>query len=225
MITWHEVLLRLLIALALCSAIGAERYLAGKAAGLRTHILVGLGSAMFTIISGYAFGATAANADRIAAQVVTGIGFIGGGAILKERGSIRGLTTAAGLWAVAAIGMAAGAAMYAVAGFGTLIILLTLFGLGQAERLAPRRPRQVWSVQATLGPDASITEMEKLVTRRCRSVRVQELESSGEGRSVTFLAEIAADIDIDGVSAEMRAAGARAVTWSVLGNAEVEVAF
>jgi putative Mg2+ transporter-C (MgtC) family protein len=217
MIGWHEVVLRLLIALGLCSAIGAERYLSGKAAGLRTHILVGLGAAMFTIISGYAF--KTASPDRIAAQVVTGIGFIGGGAILKERGSIKGLTTAAGLWAVAAIGMAAGAGMYAVAGFGTLIILLTLAGLYRAEGFVPRRARRIWAVRATLDADASLREVERVVTHRCRSLDLQELESSTEGRTVTFLAEVAARIDIDEIVREMRAAGVRNVTWTAYDDA------
>jgi len=126
MITWQEVLLRLGLALVFCGTVGVERFLAGKAAGVRTHILVGMGAALFTLISGYAFHTTAANADRIAAQVVSGIGFIGGGAILKEGASIRGLTTAAGLWAVAALGMAAGAGLYSIGALGTAVILVTL---------------------------------------------------------------------------------------------------
>jgi putative Mg2+ transporter-C (MgtC) family protein len=225
MITWHEVLLRLAIALGLCSAIGAERYIAGKTAGLRTHILVGLGSAIFTIVSGYAFGTTAVNADRIAAQVVTGIGFIGGGAILKEHGSIKGLTTAAGLWAVAAIGMAAGAALYAVAVVGTGVILLTLVGVGLAERLVPRRARRIWTVRVTLRPDAATREMVNLMARRCHAVELSEMESSDDARSVTFRAELVAHADIEKISSEIRAAGAREVVWMASGNAEPELAF
>src|ERR671937_1811945 len=78
------------------------------------------------LVSGYAFHTTASNADRIAAQIVSGIGFIGGGAILKERGSIKGLTTAAGLWTAAALGMAAGAGLYIMGIASAVIILLTL---------------------------------------------------------------------------------------------------
>jgi putative Mg2+ transporter-C (MgtC) family protein len=84
MISTSEVVIRLLVALLFCGAVGVQRCLAGKAAGVRTHVLVGMGAAIFTLISGYAFHTTPANADRIAAQVVSGIGFIGGGAILKE---------------------------------------------------------------------------------------------------------------------------------------------
>src|SRR5439155_9143296 len=89
MITSQEIIVRLLVALLLSGAVGFQRALTGKAAGMRTHILVGVGSALFTLVSGYAFHTTASNADRIAAQIVSGIGFIGGGAILKERGSIK----------------------------------------------------------------------------------------------------------------------------------------
>src|SRR5690348_5850589 len=105
MISTQEIVVRLLAALLLCGAVGLQRALTGKAAGMRTHILVGVGAALFTLVSGYAFRTSPSNTDRIAAQIVSGIGFIGGGAILKERGSIRGLTTAAGLWAAAALGM------------------------------------------------------------------------------------------------------------------------
>src|SRR5581483_3920041 len=142
MITTQEIAIRLLAACLFCGAVGLQRALTGKAAGMRTHILVGVGSALFTLISGYAFHTTPANADRIAAQIVTGIGFIGGGAILKERGSIKGLTTAAGLWATAAIGMAVGAGLFAVAGFGTLIILVVLQVLHRIEAVVPHRNRR-----------------------------------------------------------------------------------
>jgi len=106
--------LRLLVAAALSGAIGVERELRERAAGLRTHMLVGVGAALFTLVSAYAWGdfvfdrsrGTAFDPTRIAAQIVTGIGFLGAGAILRQGLSVRGLTTAAGLWVAAAIGMA-----------------------------------------------------------------------------------------------------------------------
>src|SRR3954452_673812 len=109
-----EALLRLVIAAALGGAVGFERELRDREAGIRTHLLVSLGSALFTIISAYGFhefltaGGVIVRADpsRIAAQIVTGIGFLGAGAIIRDGMSVRGLTTAATLWVVAAIGMA-----------------------------------------------------------------------------------------------------------------------
>src|SRR5436309_7716316 len=103
-----ELMLRLLLAAGLAAAIGVERELRQKPAGLRTNILIALGSALFVAIS-IAFGHAGGTPDRIAAQVVTGIGFLGGGAILRSGTSVHGMTTAATIWVNAAVGMAAGA--------------------------------------------------------------------------------------------------------------------
>ena len=127
-------LARLAAAAALGGAIGFERELREREAGLRTHMLVSVGSALFTIVSAYGFreflvnGGSVVRADptRIAAQVVSGIGFLGAGAIIRQGFSIRGLTTAASLWLVAAIGMAAGAGYYSAAGIATGGALLFL---------------------------------------------------------------------------------------------------
>ena len=132
---------RLSVAGALGATIGVERELRDREAGIRTHLLVSLGSALFTILSAYGFheflasGATVVRADptRIAAQIVTGIGFLGAGAIIREGLSIRGLTTAATLWVVAAIGMASGAGWY---GAAVATTVLTLFALGPLRFLA-----------------------------------------------------------------------------------------
>jgi putative Mg2+ transporter-C (MgtC) family protein len=130
-----QVLLRLALAAVLGTAVGFERELRDREAGMRTHLLVALGSCLFTLISAYGFhefltaGGNVVRADpaRIAAQIVTGIGFLGAGAIIREGLSVRGLTTAGSLWVVAAIGMASGAGYYTAAIFTTL---LTLFALG-----------------------------------------------------------------------------------------------
>ena len=114
-------------------------------AGFRTHTVVALGSAIFTVVSGYAFTGPGADPTRIAAQIVSGIGFIGAGTILHSRGQIRGLTTAASLWAVAGIGMAAGAGLFVTAGVGTFLMLITLSVLDRVEDYARRR--------IGLGPD------------------------------------------------------------------------
>ena len=132
--------IRLILAAALGLAVGFEREIHGHPAGLRTHMLVAVGSALFTVISAYGFGTGSAAAPidptRIAAQVVSGIGFLGAGAILKDGIVIRGLTTAASLWATSAVGMAAGAGEYIIAGVATLVILVSLWPINAlAERL------------------------------------------------------------------------------------------
>ena len=119
--------LRLLLAAALGAIIGYQRERAGKPAGLRTHILICIGAALFTVGSLYGFG-VGADPSRIAAGIVAGIGFIGAGAIIRREGGIvEGLTTAATIWAVAAIGLAAGAGLYLVSAVTTAVISIVLF--------------------------------------------------------------------------------------------------
>lgn len=121
-----EIVLRLLLAAALGAVIGYQRERAAKPAGLRTHVLICLGAALFAIASTHGFGPGASPA-RIAAGVVTGIGFLGAGAIIQSReGIVVGLTTAATIWAVAAIGLAAGAGLYIVSVVSTAIALIVL---------------------------------------------------------------------------------------------------
>ncbi len=122
-----EMVLRLLLATALGAIIGYQRERAAKPAGLRTHILICVGSALFTIASLYGFG-VGADPARVAAGIVAGIGFIGAGAILRTgEGIVAGLTTAATIWAVAGIGLAAGAGLYLVSAVTTAIILIVLY--------------------------------------------------------------------------------------------------
>jgi putative Mg2+ transporter-C (MgtC) family protein len=137
-----DLALRLIVAAALGGAIGAEREIHNHPAGIRTHMLVALGSGLFTVLSIFGFGLegndTGAIVDptRIAAQIVSGIGFLGAGAILKDGVVIRGLTTAASLWATAAVGMAAGAGEYVLALVSAVIILVSLWPINAlAERL------------------------------------------------------------------------------------------
>ena len=138
-----EIIFRLLVASALGAVIGFERDVHGRAAGLRTHLLVSLGAALFMVVSievskltPILSGSSAPRPDpgRIAAQVVTGIGFIGGGAILKDGVTIRGLTTAACLWVAAAIGLTCGAGLFPLAFFSTIVALFSLLGLNYAEK-------------------------------------------------------------------------------------------
>jgi len=121
-----EMALRLLMATALGAIIGYQRERAGKPVGLRTSVLVCVGAAVFTMASIYGFGAVA-DPSRVAAGIVVGIGFLGAGAIIRrERGAVEGLTTAATIWAVAGIGLAAGAGLYLISALAAVIILIVL---------------------------------------------------------------------------------------------------
>ena len=124
--SWPHILLRLTVAAALGGSIGLERELRERQAGLRTHLVVCVGSALFTLVSAYAFVSPKVDPTRIAAQIVSGIGFLGAGAIIRQGLSVRGLTTAATLWLVAAIGMASGAGYYDAAVIATAGALFTL---------------------------------------------------------------------------------------------------
>ena len=136
-IALFDTLLRLAAAAALSGLIGFEREAAQKPAGLRTHMLVGLGAALFAIVSIHSFNAT--DPSRIAAQVVAGVGFLGAGAIFREGQFVRGLTTAAGLWTVAGIGLAAGAGDIGLAVVATGVALAVLLVLGTGESWVQRR--------------------------------------------------------------------------------------
>lgn len=133
-----EAAIRLSIAMGLCTVIGIEREWRERAAGMRTHLLVGLGAAMFAIISGWGYHdlplVTGASLDptRIAAQVVSGIGFLGAGAIIRNGLSVRGLTTSASLWVVAAIGLGCGAGLYSASALATAFVMV---GLGPMRRV------------------------------------------------------------------------------------------
>jgi putative Mg2+ transporter-C (MgtC) family protein len=132
--------IRLAVAAGVGMAVGIERELREQAAGLRTHMLVSVGSCLFTLVSIYGFdafttgAATQPDPSRVAAQIVTGIGFLGAGAIIREGMSIRGLTTAASLWVVAAVGMAVGVGLYWAAGFAVVVTIVSLWGLRPFRR-------------------------------------------------------------------------------------------
>ena len=130
---------RLLLAAVLGGAIGAERELNDQAAGLRTHMLLTIGACLFTLISAYGFGSgIGTDPSRLAAQIVTGIGFLGGGAIVRQGLTVKGLTTAASIWATASVGVAIGAGSYVLGIGGTVLVVGTLFGLRRVSNLLQR---------------------------------------------------------------------------------------
>jgi putative Mg2+ transporter-C (MgtC) family protein len=156
---WAHTLLRLGVAAALGAAIGLEREIDEKAAGLRTHMLVSIGAALFTLVGAYGFAdlinhgkVLSYDPSRIAAQVVTGIGFLGAGVIFRQGFTIRGLTTAASLWLVAAIGMAAAAGYWAGAIVATVIGIVSLRPLEWLKAdFMPQRAGQLLLVELSDG--------------------------------------------------------------------------
>jgi len=137
---WPHDYLSIGLAILLGAAIGLERELNGKPAGLRTNMLICLGAAVFTIISKQiAVGITGDSSTRIAAQIVSGVGFLGAGAIIQDRGGVHGLTTAATIWLVSSIGMACGAGFYHLAGLSTAAAIIVLLGVTPLAKAIQRK--------------------------------------------------------------------------------------
>ncbi len=195
---WAEALLRLALAAGLGGAIGIERELRDRYAGLRTHLLVSLGSALFTIVSAYAwtgftFGrGVSYDPTRIAAQIVTGIGFLGAGAIMRQGISVHGLTTAATLWMSAAIGMTAATGFYTVAVIATAVTLVVLWPLRIFERRYIDRMRSSSAhvvVDLKLGTDAA-SVLRYLESERAVLVGVKVNDEAGQRK-------LAADVELE----------------------------
>lgn len=160
-----ELAVKLLLALVLGSAVGMERELSGKAAGWRDNLLICLGATLITVVSihmaeKYSTGGSV-DASRVAAQIVSGIGFLGAGAIIQARGSVRGLTTAATIWVMAGVGLAVGSGYYAAAIGATLLILVALVVFERLERRMEAR-RLEHHYQVRTGPGQSIQVLQDL---------------------------------------------------------------
>lgn len=161
----------LAIAFGLCAVIGLERELPQKSAGLRTHTLVGVGAALFMLVSKFGFGDvldpghSVVDPSRVAAQIVTGIGFLGAGLIFVRGGGVRGLTTAASVWVTAAVGAAAGAALPGLAAVGLLAYLAVTVGFPLFETRLPSRAASVLRVRYT-HDEGALRELLKVATDR-----------------------------------------------------------
>jgi putative Mg2+ transporter-C (MgtC) family protein len=194
--TW-EILVRLAAAAALGSVIGIERELREREAGFRTHMLVSVGAALFTLVSAYAWGdfafsqASGVTFDptRIAAQIVTGIGFIGAGAIIRQGLTVRGLTTAATLWMVAAIGMACGAGFYWAAVIATAIALVGLGPLRLVSRRIGERPHRR-ALEVELDANASAAPVLSALEQLGVSVSSFSITSGGDARRMACVIEL-----------------------------------
>jgi putative Mg2+ transporter-C (MgtC) family protein len=201
-ISYAEVAIRLLVTAVLCGVIGFERETRDQSAGFRTHILLGLGAALFTLVSAHGFTAFTEAAlqsggrgiqfdpTRIAAQIVTGIGFLGAGAIIRQGMDVRGLTTAASLWAAAAIGMAVGAGYYFGAAATTIIVIAALYLLREVRnRLLPRL-RTEFGVLNVAFSDMGSEINEVVGTLERHGVQIRSLGAEIEGGRVTYTIQL-----------------------------------
>lgn len=187
----EEPFLRLLAAMAMGGLIGLERELRAKDAGLRTHFLVALGSALFTLVSQYGFGADLKDSSRVAAQVVSGIGFLGAGTIIFQKNVVHGLTTAAGLWVTAAIGLSCGTGMFAVAGATTVLVLL---GLEVVNALHPHRSHTIISLSFSSTDKQMLPLMQKRLREAGFELKSYEMKEkhSSHGCSYDVVMELQA---------------------------------
>jgi putative Mg2+ transporter-C (MgtC) family protein len=191
-ITWSEELWRVVVAAGLGGAVGLERELREREAGFRTHLLVSVGSCLFTLVSAYGFrefGDSAVDPTRIAAQIVTGVGFLGAGAIIRQGLAVRGLTTAATLWVVAAIGMASGAGYFSAAVITTALVLFSLwplriFAFRVMTRFRPETDRLLVQLPSGESPAPLIEKLESL------GGSLQSLEVGHEADRRTVLMDV-----------------------------------
>jgi putative Mg2+ transporter-C (MgtC) family protein len=184
-----ELLVRLLLAAVLGGAIGAERELNDQPAGLRTHMLLTIGACLFTLISAYGFGG-GTDPSRIAAQIVTGIGFLGGGAIVRYGLTVKGVTTAASIWATASVGVAIGAGSYVLGVGGAVLVVGTLFGLRRVDEVLDRWgvSREEYVIEAHPGFDAE--RLAELVRREKVVLRALDRQDDDDATRITLLVKL-----------------------------------
>lgn len=189
-----ELTLRIVGAAVFGGLIGFEREFSDQPAGFRTHMLVCLGAALFSLAGAYGFDLSGPGADptRVAAQVVTGIGFLGAGAIMRQGFSVRGLTTAAALWVTAAIGVAVGLGNWPAATIVTVVTLMALFGLKPVEKnLFAKMGLQRSTFVLLTQPGFSMAELERVLQARSSRIRSVELENVADGhQKVTVLVDL-----------------------------------
>lgn len=179
--------IRLVVALLLGGLIGIEREFRAKAAGFRTHFLVSVGSALFCVVSQYGFGEEMKDASRVAAQVVSGIGFLGAGMIIFQKNVIRGLTTAAGLWVTAAIGLACGAGMLLMAVIATALVLV---GLEVLNIFIPRVGATAMALTFSSSNKESIKTVIAQIKEECIELLSYELKDRHTSHGIIFEAKI-----------------------------------
>ena len=182
-----QMTIRLAVAMLLGGLIGIEREYRAKDAGFRTHFLVALGSALFCIVSQFGFGFELKDSSRVAAQVVSGIGFLGAGTIIFQKNVVRGLTTAAGLWVTAAIGLACGTGMFIAAVMTTLMVLI---GLEILSVIIPRVSTSVVMLAFSATSQESVKKAIKEIRRNCVEIISYELKERKTSHGEIFEASL-----------------------------------
>jgi putative Mg2+ transporter-C (MgtC) family protein len=212
-----EIALRIAVAVVLGALIGLERELSGQVAGLRTHMTIALGSAVFAIASAYSFGEFIAptndtnyrvDVTRIASNIVTGVGFLGGGAILKHGASVRGLTTAASIWVCAAVGLAVGLGSFYVAALSTVVLVVVLTALRAPRRWVRKVAvgKETVIIRLLPGSDAGqiVNALHDIPELEVRSLSIRTGRAAGEENAT---GEMVIHADVKGPDLEERLAG------------------
>jgi putative Mg2+ transporter-C (MgtC) family protein len=214
-IPYWEVVLRLVVASLLCGAIGFERETRDQPAGFRTHILLGLGAALFTLVSAYGFepftraalgsGGLQFDPTRIAAQIIAGVGFLGAGAIIRQGRDVRGLTTAASLWATSAIGMVVGAGYLFGAAAATVLAMATLYALRRfrSSVISPLRLDLAGLELGLRDPGSSPANALQILRRHDISIRSMDAEIDEEHASYKLQVRVHPPTDVHAALAEL----------------------
>jgi len=208
---------RLLLAALLGGVVGTERELSHKPAGIRTNMLICLGAALFTIISYAMAGQFGGDHTRIAAQIIPGIGFIGAGVVIREQGTIIGITSAATIFVVASVGMAVGGGFYGVGIFTTVLLLASLIIIGKLEQRFGLQLR-LMSFRVTAAGEDTVERVRQIVDEIGISTRSWDTRRSDEAVVVEFEAEVTQPQERDlmtrlgALHARMEARPVRAVT-------------
>lgn len=198
MISYLEIILQLLLAAILGGVIGIERERKSWFAGLRTHMLVCMGSTLIMIVSQYGFentlhsGLVVLDPSRIAAQVVSGIGFLGAGTIIFWKNKIKGLTTAASLWTVAAVGLSIGGGLYIAAIVATVLIFAVLAILKPVEKLF-FKTSELKEVRFSVDPEFSLAELETILKNRDISIMDLQIEKKDEADFIYLVTEFSSE--------------------------------
>ncbi|MDD4878902.1 MAG: MgtC/SapB family protein [Candidatus Omnitrophica bacterium] len=221
----YDMAIRLCLAAVLSGFIGYEREVHGRLAGLRTHILVGIGSTLIMLTSMHIFdiyrGVATPDPGRIAAQVVSGIGFLGAGTIIRFKASVRGLTTAASLWTVAGLGLAVGAGLFIPATITTILALVALFFLNRLERVMIRRD---WYKALEIDTKAGASQLQEI--RSVLSdydVEIKDFDvkksSSSEGLIIKIIVKLLTnEFDSEILSKIRELDGVKKAGWSALAD-------
>lgn len=221
----YDMIIRLCLAAVLSGCIGYEREVHGRLAGLRTHILVGVGSTLIMLTSMHIFdiysGVATPDPGRIAAQVVSGIGFLGAGTIIRFKASVRGLTTAASLWTVAGLGLAVGAGLFIAATVTTILALSALFFLNRLERVMIRKD---WYKTLEIDTKAGASQLQEIRSLLSEyDVEIKDFDVKKSSSSEDLIIKISVKLltneyDNEMISKIRELDGVKRASWSMLAD-------